>query len=142
MLKSCKVIMLRNEKAKIHLVMDKELILCDIECNKSPQHDPQHLYILSDDEIKEGDWVIANGTPYQVLDILDNSYKTKLCWVSNVNKIISSTDKSLNLPYPSESFVNKYIEKYNKNEKIDVVMVEYDNTITTNQGLGYNDINY
>ncbi len=60
----------------------------------------------------------------------------------NLRKIIATTDSSLIiinnkldsrdllhtliLPQPSQSFIEKYIEKYNKGEKIADVMVEYE----------------
>lgn len=105
-----------------------------------------NLYILSDDEIKEGDWVIKNGhtTIYQI---------EKDSRIDNCKKIIATTDKSLSLvctcgatkvvntglcpkchlftnipllPQPSQSFIKKYITEYNKGNIITDVMVEYD----------------
>jgi hypothetical protein len=107
---------------------------------------PHHLYFLSDDEIKVGDWYIEktaignyihqmteeslkgwNSTP----DKLDNFNR-------RCKKIIATTDKSLklfkigtknnligryeNLPQPSQAFIKKYCEKGG----IDEVMVEYE----------------
>ncbi|MEW2859388.1 hypothetical protein AB1A63_15220, partial [Lactiplantibacillus paraplantarum] len=48
----------------------------------------QHLYILSDDEIKEGDWYHNS---------IDNSIKQASDWiyVSTCKKIIATTDTSL-----------------------------------------------
>ena len=101
---------------------------------------PQHLYVLSDDEIKEGDWYHNS---------IDNSIKQASNWiyVSNCKKIIATTnDKiSINLgkeyhespirggqmytrlcPYPQiqQSFIEYYIEQYNKGNIITEVDVE------------------
>jgi len=104
---------------------------------------PQHLYFLSDDEIKKGDWILANGSPYQVREIQGNDYKVDLCWISNVKKIIATTDESLiteswyesvdlgkqptykSLPRPSDAFIKVYIKEYNTGDKITKVLVEY-----------------
>lgn len=98
----------------------------------------QHLYITSDDEIKEGDWVYKK-------DVKGFIYKhkaTKNLWYSDERKIIATTDKSLKtreyteeeqdrahftslptltLPQPSKAF----IEKYCKVGGIDEVIVEF-----------------
>ena len=89
----------------------------------------QHLYIISDDEIKEGDWFI---------DLKDNTIwqnKAKENMRKSIfpecKKIISTTDSSLSqtsraeIPQPSDSFIKKYIEEYNKGNIITDVLVEY-----------------
>ena len=83
---------------------------------------PQHLYIISDDEIKEGDWVIHIGNPYFQFK---ESMRNLLC--DDCKKIIATTNTSLNyetpfygmdednnFPQPSQQFIEKYIESYNK----------------------------
>ncbi len=93
----------------------------------------QHLYFLSDEEIKEGDWVTDGKIVIQV-----NNQNYWNC--AQYPKIIATTDSSLkikseyqieqhseyNLPQPSPSFIEKYIEKYNKGEQITEVQVEYE----------------
>jgi hypothetical protein len=78
-----------------------------------------HLYFLSTDKICEGDYIIEDETdlfgPYEKGNILENNYKV----------VIASTNPLLNLPKPSDSFIQKYIEEYNKGSKITKVMVEY-----------------
>jgi len=86
----------------------------------------QHLYILSDEEIKEGDWSI---------DILNNIVeKTNKATVDMLNsgmlhngnsKIIATTDLSLKLPKIPQHFIDKYIIEYNKDNKIEEVMIGY-----------------
>ena len=118
---------------------------------------PQHLYILSDEEIKEGDWFIEfdlKGTrssycnkPF-LCDIgnTENFILTKdngnFPFPENCKKIIATNDKSLSnqvfrkdgtptsnydfvLPQLSNSFIEKYVEEYNKGNLITEVIVEY-----------------
>lgn len=94
----------------------------------------QHLYITTDEEIKEGDWMlnIIEDTIYQ-----KNIYPHHNMW----RKIVATTDKSLvickehddsvpypkmrnvYLPQPSQAFIKKYCEVGG----IDEVLVEYEN---------------
>lgn len=177
MFKRAKVVMLTtNEKAIIHKqdIKGKELYLMIPE-RKSIVYSPvptqgQHLYILSDEEIKEGDWVIPNDPEYGNRPW---KYKPAPCplpyWgsVGNCKKIIATTDKSLTigvnncdgciagkplengyhrmsegvypdymvcqkdkyitlLPQPSQSFIQKFVEEYNKGNVITEVMVKYE----------------
>ena len=115
----------------------------------------QHLYIISDDEIKEGDWhlnadknVVTNTTRYT----LYKATKIKLDFIKKLQeknsdckfyKIIATTDTSLEivskginpvyekLPQPSQQFIEKYIEEYNKGNIITDVLVEYETLKTT-----------
>jgi hypothetical protein len=97
---------------------------------------PQHLYIISDDEIKNGDWCInENNNIFQYIGGL---------LLPTDKKIIATTDTSLkegikkysnddiktfeiynSLPQPSQQFIEKYIECYNRGEVITDVLVEY-----------------
>lgn len=115
---------------------------------------PQHLYFLSDKEIKEGDWFI---------NIIQNEiYKHDLKGYTIKKyhkKIIATTDESLKfltnteedydpengglnyqiLSQPSQSFIQKYVDSYNKGNVITEVMVEYifneDDSDLPNKGL-------
>ena len=115
----------------------------------------QHLYITSDDEIKEGDWYF-DGTDFIHKKSKHNN--TLVDGNKQAKKIIATTDTSLlidtyinqgdtvkgdliikrgsdyttelrgkiNLPQPSQQFIQKYIEEYNKGNIITEVMVEYE----------------
>jgi len=113
---------------------------------------PQHLYILSDDEIKEDDWIYhkLDDKPIQVGEIeLETLITCSNSNQYNYKKIIATTDESISivkdsirisqgrfdnvyriekriLPQPSQSFIKKYIEEYNKGNVITDVMVEYE----------------
>lgn len=92
----------------------------------------KHLYIISDDEIKEGDWCIYLGlsmTYFKVIDIDGDRlyYNSREYFNKNIcKKIIATTDTSLGLPQPSQQFIEKYIEEYNKGNIITDVLVEYE----------------
>lgn len=82
-------------------------------------YEAQHLYITSDDEIKEGDWAIStpSGKIYQVGNA---EYANK----DKDKKIIASTDEYLRLPQPSKMFIDEFISEYNKGNIIKYVLVE------------------
>ena len=115
-----------------------------------------HLYIISDDEIKEGDW-FYNIHSKIVGRAAFNFGKDELA-----KKIIATTDSSLwrpshkyasdviLLPQPSQQFIEKYIEEYNKGNIITDVLVEYElisneeyfgNTINPDDDVPYFDEN-
>jgi hypothetical protein len=98
---------------------------------------PQHLYIVTDEEIKEGDWYyeVGNSVPVKKWD----NYLSIREGHNWCKKIIAITDTSLkieiargfkgkeyNLPKPSNSFIEKFISEYNKGNIITDVMVEYE----------------
>ena len=83
----------------------------------------QHLYIISDDEIKENNTHFYN--PYSgQLHISGNHTDYIAINKNGCKKIIATTDVSLGLPQPSQQFIQKYIEGYNKGNVITDVLVE------------------
>jgi hypothetical protein len=106
-----------------------------------------HLYYLSDDEIKEGDWVYAldTNTPFPVSK---QEMKGITDFPHLYKKIIATTDRSLgeptykewtkqlstfkSLPEPSQAFIKKYCEKGG----IDEVMVEYEEKFHSPSAIG------
>jgi hypothetical protein len=98
-----------------------------------PNWKPQHLYFLSDDEIKEEDWcydtlrnIISKCIEIIPKDIKPNDY---LVFEGNMGnprdtykKIIATTDESLGLPRPSNEFLKKFCELGG----VDKVLVEYE----------------
>ena len=135
MFKRAKVVMLpTNEKALIHFGTPKNNLRYTRLYKDSIHHKYQHLYITSDDEIKEGDWCYDKVHQYIVRiskELLGN-YLYK--------KIIATTDSSLEvivaegpfatisktLPQPSQSFIEVFVRKYNKGNIITDVLVEYE----------------
>jgi hypothetical protein len=125
-----------NEKSNISLGdSGKGLIY---HTHTKPEYDKrtyQHLYILSDDEIKEGDWCLFKqiiGSEYklckitykfgnQLTSLLENGNKQEEA-SQYYKKIIATTDESLGLPQPSQSFIEKFVEEYNKGNVITEVI--------------------
>lgn len=154
MFKKRKVVMLpTNEKANLVLknATNQLMILPTghIGTNRSLLTQPQNLYFLLDEEIKDGDWFVMNGCivrqcestnkePHTIHTVVDST--GSIHHVSVCEKIIATTDTSLtekiemlgtgstyifNLPQPSQSFIEKFVEEYNKGNVITEVMVEY-----------------
>lgn len=124
MLKATTVVMLpTNQRASICKgITTNRLYLYNNGYNL--QINCQHLYFLSDEKIKEGDWYLTfqNGSVIgEPRKCEDSSYD-----FTNCKKIIATTDESLNLPQPSQSFLQKYVKEYNKGNIITKVMVEYE----------------
>ena len=93
-----------------------------------------NLYITSNEVIKKGDWFISAGKIHQY-----KGDKLPLIVRCDFRKIIATTDETLYLtfnngktdlkfvlPKPSDSFISKYIEEYNKGNIISDVLVEYE----------------
>lgn len=147
--KKAKVILLpTNEKSKITLsfkersfnqLIEPKLTLIKESNYQLSNIQSQHLYIISDDEIKEGDWCYDNllGLVFQFEIGEANSDFIK----KHIKKIIATTDIKLGtceysdryresyfnpLPQPSQQFIEKYIEEYNKGNVITDVLVEYE----------------
>lgn len=138
-MKKCKVILLpTNEKAPIYLYKpnNKVQIANGVTLGYGDKY--QHLYFLSDEEIKEGDWYSSshettiNQASKFNLETLNKAYWAK--------KIIATTDSSLAMlipdpiigkapvyfPTPSQDFIKVFIEEYNKGNVIKWVDVEYE----------------
>lgn len=128
MLKEKMLVMLStNQKAvsKGQLVLgpSKHLFKTWDDSEDAKEYVGQHLYILSDEEIKEGDWYLDNYNNSIIKANINSDHKY---YVSNCKKIIATTDSSLGLPRPSDGFITKYIKLYNAGTPITKVMVEYE----------------
>jgi hypothetical protein len=149
MKKTRQVVMLPTEKASenqlgLYRKGDKNLTynLTGAEARrlKYNGYSPYHLYILSDEKIKEGDWVL---TPENKI----LKFGQVGTYLSKDKKIIATTDSSLTpndtkhckldtngecaycnskLPQISESFIKAYIKAYNEGTPITEVQVEYE----------------
>lgn len=140
--KKCKVVMLpTNEKVSVNSIVtrpsDNRMAIVNVLTKDDPQtciH--QHIHILSDEEIKKDDWCYD-----KVLNLVFKTDKyTDFKYINqtdNVLKIIATTEKletsdevfhntyKQYLPQPSQSFIEKYVDEYNKGNIITDVMVEY-----------------
>ena len=101
---------------------------------------PQHLYILSDDEIKEGDCVLwLNEKIWKEFKKTDNGWylqwgTSQFIPIREFKKIIASTDKSI-IPnsWIPDSFVEAYVKAYNEGKSITEVNLEMEEAL--NGGL-------
>ena len=135
--RKCQVVMLATENKKAPILSylnDKSIQYFSNEYWSNSDLTKRHLYIFSDEEIKEGDWCIEtniNSPNYNKPFIAHNeeNYINSVRACNNyqsIKKIIASTDRSLNLPEPSSSFIHKYIEEWNKGNRISEVNVLYE----------------
>lgn len=137
--KRVQVVMLPGKKSEICLANNK---LCKVDKStyELSHIKTQHLYIISDDEIKEGDWIVKLSDNVIIKANSQSDYRHYI-----YKKIIAATDSSLlnpniniksplynilgekfkSLPQPSQQFIERYIESYNKGEVITDVLVEY-----------------
>lgn len=122
----CKVVILATEKGKL---IYEDFILkyhpSGIDVGDKKYF---NFYILSDEKIKEDDWCYnSNGVGIKNKIIYINSIGSRLnAKQFGWKKIIATTDNSLGLPQPSQSFIKKYIEDYNSDNVIENVLVEYE----------------
>lgn len=140
--KRCNVVILStNEKADLYLYQEstsenKPILQYHKDTIGSSDYKYQHLFVISDDEIKEGDWYYSNALDF----VIQAFYFPLSC--GDAKKIIASTDSSLkfgedvpgiikykSLPQPSQSFIEEYIQRYNDGNPIEDVMVEYEDKI-------------
>lgn len=152
------LVMLPVEKAIKCLLLRRDgfLTATDIEETKETMGEHfdgykfHHLYVISDDKPKVGDWVIE----YQMGDILGTvqmirseyelapDIQKKIIATTDVFLTMSDKGSSLlnessygvngkkgifDLPQLSESFIQAYIKSYNEGKPIVNVMVEYEN---------------
>lgn len=162
MFKKAKVVMLPTDEAKLHIQQNK-LFWNHVELLHEGEHwdaiKPQHLYVISDEEIKDNDWFIKmnnySGKPTLYQECKQPFMNSK--WLNcpdviDCFKVIATTDTSLQyaidkspypmeiygLPQPSQQFINKFISEYNKGNVITDVLVEYDGFICKNgHEMGY-----
>lgn len=169
MKKTFLVVMLPTEKAspllisserdtKNQLLFAKNYNFDIFDYNKNFRHtNKQHLYIISDEKIKEGDWYIQN-TGYDIrirqckkvqnYNIIPKDENTPTISTKNDSKkIVATTDKSLYtrkvykeseggregkllLPQLPESFIQAYIKAYNEGKPITEVDLEVESGFT------------
>jgi hypothetical protein len=153
MYKKCKIVMLpTNKKSKLVLsfkennfnqLVEPKLSLIQEEANYQFSNiQSQHLYIISDEEIKEGDWYMSKLhsiiSKYNGIEKLPDGWK----------KIIATTDFTLEIDHPfddkgdldfplpgfSQSCIEYFVKQYNKGNIITEVDVKYGYTIDKSEG--------
>jgi len=150
--KRAKVVMLPTEKASNMVQSFKEKSFDQLTessiclINKKANYQLSniqsiHLYFLSGDKIKEGDWyydsdfksIRKSCFPGELPPFLRRRCKKIIVTTDESlllfgNSISGKTEKSFKgiLPQPSQSFIEKYVEEYNKGNQITEVLVEYE----------------
>ncbi len=160
MYKKCRVVLLPSlEKAPLmidlnesswsdtykKLLYSKNFDFDEFDHTKNFTHtNKQHLYILSDDKIKEGDFyylekVGVRGSSSGIYKCESNIGSKLNTLATNCKKVIATTDYTLlndddfinsvtpfrNLPELSQQFIQQYVEAYNNGMPIEEVDVEY-----------------
>jgi len=151
------VVMLPTEKAsKIHLVSpedeisvnyeDKDDKLVPLKHSKLIFTDeatefgfpPQHLYITSNEEIKEGDWCINKNR--DTLHIITQIHKGERIVEESWEKVIATTDKLFikdksyeHIAIIPESFIKAFVES---NGTIKEVLVKYEEIVSKSMDKG------
>jgi hypothetical protein len=140
MFKKCKIVILPTKKKASILYLEHIRKLNNPgELTKIlPGEKGYHLYILSDEEIKEDNWYLDDTNVIRQSVTSDKNYWSRR---SNYKKIIASTDSltmtegydvntdmpiKYNFPSIPQLFIDKYVSEYNKGNKIEEVMVEYE----------------
>ena len=166
MLKKCKIVMLpTNKPSKLGdlATYQKRSLSKVIKEGVNPKDSTVqfwNLYIISDDEIKKGDYIYCTITNAIEIAKYNHDYL-----IRDWKKVIATTDTSLYihqketislpervfyLPQPSQQFIQKYIEEYNRGNIITDVLVEYElisneeyflNTINPDENVPYFDEN-
>lgn len=141
MWKKCKIVMLpTNEKAKMgDLALSKTGVLNIVKNTdwlNLYQPIKQELYFLSNEKIKEGDWYYNTVRKEVMLCESKIEEESNKLFPQYAKKVIATTNNSLNLPFIPQSFIIKYIEEYNKGNKIQWVMVDYEEYTETTYKYG------
>ena len=107
----------------------------------------QNLYIISDDEIKKGDYIYCTITnaieiakynhDYLIRDWKKVIATTNTSLYIHQKETISLPERVFYLPQPSKQFIEKYIEEYNKGNIITDVLVEYEYLLDDRAVLPY-----
>ena len=122
----CSVVMLDASKASeitlIIMVGDGSLAYNSQKLNSSFDkfNVNKHLYLISNREIKEGDWLYSNIT---------NSFCQRINMADGYNKnvfkrIEVTTDTSLNLPLIPQSFIEKYVSVQGNIKEVMIEIVD------------------
>lgn len=140
------VVMLQTKKASKILLSKSDNKLCYSSINTIGDSifKPQHLYFISNDEIKEGDWVFRKGNDSFIKDVVyqikkgsveHNDMLSPTYYNTKCKKIIATTNEELGYidnfgifnqyPIPSDEFIENFCELGG----IWKVTVDYENDI-------------
>ena len=139
--KQCKVILLPTKNTDTILTLYRNNNELSLNNDRLEYHTNQHLYIVSNDEIKIGDWFLdmynlqESGIQKCTANHI-NSFQRKGI---SCNKIIATTDKLLLIPTIPKIYLERYIKLYNLGVKESNVSVEYiEEWVTNKKSKHYN----
>lgn len=133
-----KVVLLSTNQRSNLWITDRGLVYNPNEWFDNSRHS-KHLYLISDREIKEGDWYLYLELGVYKLLKCTGQYKsddTDKVFSDKAKKIEATTDPELQLGHNvgrgfvcnvhkiSQNFIKKYVEMYNKGTPIVDVMVD------------------
>lgn len=138
----CEIIMLPTNKKATDKPFSTGITLCNDGKLRlgNPVGDSEsryELYVISFDKIVKG-W---KGVAYKnnVVGKIFKHFYTENSWYDDAKIVIASTDTQFNLPQPSKSFINAYINAFNSNIMITNVLVEKNTIIMKKSSINYED---
>lgn len=125
--KKCSILLLATDKSNLftrngfleQVTDGGDMIAQDLD--GSTEWQPYELYIISDDEIKNGDNSFVYYKPESVAVLNDVYCQAPL---KDCAKVIATTNTDLNLPQIPQDFIEEYIRSYNGNEIVKEVLIE------------------
>ena len=99
--------------------MVTKVVHCKKEWTNSSRFEPQHLYLISDREIKMDDWYMDDTNAVRKCIVDDKGYWSKR---THYKKIEATTDSSLSLPIIQQSFIEKYVSAQGEIDAVNIEM--------------------
>jgi hypothetical protein len=139
-LKEANVVMLATGgKSRLSINTAGPLHYSDVELNSSANFTSQHLYFTTDEEIKQDDWCINGNNRVVKYDqsVRDKEVCKKIVATTNPELHTKSTKSKINdteyetfvgerdIPKIPDTFITKFVEEWNKGNKIEKVRLEY-----------------
>jgi hypothetical protein len=118
-----------NKLSRLYFnINDKEYQICEIEKPSTILKPNRHIYITSNEEIKEGDWVINLNSPYEHKELcrIDNQIELERYVQKTGNdckKIILTTDQDL-IKDGVQAIDDEFLEWFVKNPSCETVNTE------------------
>lgn len=143
----CEVVMLAIDKRSCLFINKRSNQLQYYFKGNAPNNAKhQHLYFISNEKIKEGDYYYNDLFNMADQLIKGGLVTDDLIQTLNNNKhnrkIIATTDISLGLLQPSKSFIQAYIKSYNEGKPITKVLVEMEGIGRMKSGGEFTPITY
>jgi hypothetical protein len=122
-------IILTEKPSRLYFnINDKEFQICEIEKTSTILKPNRHIYITSDEEIKEGDWFITKG------EVFKCTMSDEFIWRNNFDKfpsikieckkIILTTDQDL-IDDEVQAIQNDFLEWFVKNPICENIKTEF-----------------